>query len=129
MADKKQYDSIASYIEAFPEDTRVLLEQLYKLIAQTAIEAEERISYQMPTFYFYGNLVHFAGYQNHIGFYPTPSAIEAFQDELAEYKTSKGTIQFPLYEPLPDALIKKIVAYRVDENTRHYQEKIANKIK
>lgn len=90
--------------------------ELYLAIKKSAPEAEEKISYQIPTFYLNGNLIHFAGYKNHIGFYPTSSGIKAFKKELSKYKNSKGSVQFPLDEKLPLALIKKIVKYRVKEN-------------
>jgi len=86
------------------------------LIRLAAPGAEEKISYQMPTFYLNGNLVHFAAYAKHIGFYPTPSGIEKFKRELSEYKHAKGSVQFPLGEPLPVDLIEKIVRFRVEEN-------------
>ena len=90
--------------------------ELRNLIRQTAPEASEKISYQMPTFYLNGNLVHFAAHKAHIGFYPTPSAITRFAADLKPYQTSKGAIQFPVDHPLPKNLIKKIVEFRVKEN-------------
>jgi uncharacterized protein YdhG (YjbR/CyaY superfamily) len=115
--------SIDQYILAFPEDVRSKLLELRSLIQSDAPEATEKISYRMPTFYFNGNLVHFAAFAHHIGFYPTPSGIEAFQDELKPYKTSKGAIQFPLDQPLPLKLISRIVRYRVKENAQKAQAK------
>ena len=85
-------------------------------VQKAAPHATEKISYGMPTFYYNGNLVHFAAFKNHIGFFPTPSAIEAFEKELKSYKTSKGTVQFPLADPLPLQLIERIVKFRVKEN-------------
>lgn len=108
--------NIDDYIASFPQEVQVILEKLRQTIRQAAPDATEKISYQMPTFYLNGNLVHFAAYKNHIGFYPAPSGIVAFQDELTKYKTSKGAIQFPINEALPLALVKKIVAFRVKEN-------------
>ena len=108
--------NIDDYIASFPQEVQVILEKLRQTIRQAAPDATEKISYQMPTFYLNGNLVHFAAYKNHIGFYPAPSGIGAFEAELSEYKTSKGAIQFPIDKPLPLALVKKIVAFRVDEN-------------
>lgn len=108
--------NIDDYIASFPQEVQVILEKLRQAIRQAAPDATEKISYQMPTFYLNGNLVHFAAYKNHIGFYPAPSGIGAFEAELSEYKTSKGAIQFPIDKPLPLALVKKIVAFRVDEN-------------
>ncbi|MFD1900210.1 iron chaperone [Enterococcus termitis] len=107
---------IEQYISESPEERQEKLQQLYTIIKTLVPEATEKMSYGMPTFYLNGNLVHFANAKNHIGFYPAPSAIIAFKDELTDYKTSKGAIQFPVDSPLPEALIKKIVLYRVNEN-------------
>jgi uncharacterized protein YdhG (YjbR/CyaY superfamily) len=112
------YQSVDEYIRSFPELIQKKLEQMRGVIKKQAPQAEEKISYQMPTFYLNGNLVHFAGYSKHIGFYPTPGAIEAFKDELSKYKYSKGAVQFPLDKPLPLALIRKIVKFRVEENMK-----------
>lgn len=108
---------IEDYISTIPEDRQAKLQQLYTTIKQLVPQATEKISYGMPTFYLNGNLVHFANAKNHIGFYPTPSAIEAFKNELKDFKTSKGAIQIPLDRELPVDLIKKIVLFRVEENT------------
>lgn len=117
MAEKKNtVTSIDEYIAGFPAPVRDTLTSLRQLIHELAPEAKEKISYGMPTFYLGGNLVHFAAFQNHIGFYPAPSGIEAFREELSAYKTSKGAIRFPLDAALPWELIGKIVAYRVREN-------------
>jgi uncharacterized protein YdhG (YjbR/CyaY superfamily) len=104
------------YFKAQTVETQKLLQAIYKTIKQTAPEATEKISYGMPTFYLNGNLVHFAVYKNHIGFYPAPSGISNFLDELKPYKSSKGAIQFPIDKPLPLDLIRKITAFRVQEN-------------
>jgi uncharacterized protein YdhG (YjbR/CyaY superfamily) len=117
------YTTIDEYIDTFPEDIRKILNQLRQTIREAAPEAEETINYQMPTFTLHGNLVHFAAFKNHIGFYPTPSGIEAFQKELAPYKGAKGSVQFPIDEPLPLPLIRKIVKYRVKENLERKQKK------
>lgn len=109
-------NSVDSHIAQFPEDTQKLLVQLRKLIIKLAPNAEEKINYGIPTYYLHGNLVHFSGYKQHIGFYPGSSGIEAFKEELTTYKTAKGSIQFPLDKPLPIALITKIVKHRVKEN-------------
>ena len=114
----KQYQTIDEYIKSFPGDIQARLKQLRALIRRVAPEAQEKISYQMPTFYLNGNLVHFAAYPKHIGFYPTPSGIEAFQKELSKYKSSKGAVQFPLDAPLPLKLIERIVKFRVKESSR-----------
>lgn len=109
--------SIDQYIHGFPEQVQAILSELRATIRLAAPEAIEKISYQMPTFYFNGNLVHFAACKGHIGFYPTPGGITPFTQELKAYKTSKGAIQFPLEEPLPLQLITKIVEFRVKENS------------
>lgn len=108
--------TIDNYISTFAPEVQVILEKLRQTIHKAAPDATEKISYQMPTFYLNGNLVHFAAYKNHIGFYPAPSGISAFQDELIKYKTSKGAIQFPIDAAIPHALVKKIVQFRVKEN-------------
>lgn len=107
---------IEDYIEQTPKDKQAILTELYQLIKETAPEATEKLSYGMPTFYLAGNLVHFAPAKQHLGFYPTPSAIKQFSDELVAYKTSKGAVQFPYDQELPTALIKKMVLFRVQEN-------------
>lgn len=108
--------TIADYIAGFPPEIQAILEKLRATIKAAAPEATEAFSYQMPTFQLHGNLVHFAAYKNHIGFYPTPSAIVAYQDALSAYVTSKGAVQFPLNEPLPLDLIREMVEFRVREN-------------
>lgn len=114
---KGESATVDQYIEGFPEPVRGLLSELRSTIRQAAPQATEKISYQMPTFYLNGNLAHFAAYERHIGFYPTPSGISAFQEELKGYKWAKGSVQFPLDRPLPLDLIRRIVEYRVRENT------------
>ncbi|HVD98423.1 MAG TPA: DUF1801 domain-containing protein [Cytophagaceae bacterium] len=113
---KAEYKNIDDYIATFPEDTRALLERMRVIIRKAAPKAEEVISYNMPAFRQYGVLVYFAGYKNHIGFYPTGSGIMAFKEEIANYKNSKGAVQFPLDKPLPVGLITKMVKYRVQED-------------
>jgi uncharacterized protein YdhG (YjbR/CyaY superfamily) len=107
--------TIDEYIAGFPPATQKLLEQIRFTVQKAAPGAEEKISYAMPTFYLQGNLVHFAAYKNHIGFYPTPSALKAFAAEIAKWKNSKGAVQFPVDKSLPLALVTKIVKYRVKE--------------
>jgi uncharacterized protein YdhG (YjbR/CyaY superfamily) len=107
---------IDDYIARFPPEVQVKLEKIRATIRKAAPKAEEAISYMIPTFKLHGNLVHFAAYKNHIGFYPAPRAIEAFKDELAKYEGGKGTVQFPLDKPIPYALIGKIVKFRVQQN-------------
>jgi uncharacterized protein YdhG (YjbR/CyaY superfamily) len=115
--------SIDQYIHGFPEHVQAILSELRSSIRLAAPEAIEKISYQMPTFYFNGNLVHFAAFERHIGFYPAPSGITTFQQELKIYKTSKGAVQFPIDQPLPLKLIKKIVEFRVKENSQKKEGK------
>lgn len=112
----KQTISIDQHISQFPKKTQQLLELLRMTILQAAPKAEEVISYNMPAFKYKGVLVWFAGYKNHIGFYPSASPIEIFKNNLKEYKTSKGAIQFPLDKPLPLKLITKIVKLRIKQN-------------
>jgi len=119
--------SIDEYILKFPPEVQEILKTLRKVIKESAPDAEEKISYQMPTFALHGNLVHFAAYKNHIGFYPAPRGIEAFKNELSEYKGGKGSVQFPLEKPLPYELISKIVKYRVAENIKKAEEKLRKK--
>ena len=114
----KKILTIDEYIKTFPMDTQVILEKMCQTIRKAAPQAEETISYCMPTFRLNGNLVHFAAFKHHIGFYPTPSAILKFKKELSLYKFAKGSIQFPLGKPIPFALVKKIVAFRVKENLK-----------
>ena len=107
---------VDDYIAKFPDSVQRKLIQLRKLILEAAPQAIEKISYQMPTYDLQGNLVHFAAYKRHIGFYPTPSAISHFEPELSDYKHAKGSVQFPLDQPLPTDLITRIVRFRVQEN-------------
>jgi uncharacterized protein YdhG (YjbR/CyaY superfamily) len=116
--EKKKYISIDEYVKCFPLETQKKLEELRAAIKMIVPDAEEKISYQMPTFTLNGNLVYFAAYKNHIGFYPTSSGIEAFKHEIKAYKSAKGTVQFPLDKPLPIDLISRIVKYRVEENLK-----------
>ena len=115
-ASRTQFKTIDEYLNTFPENVRTILNELRQTIKEVAPEAEETINYQIPTFTLNGNLVHFAAFQNHIGFYPTPSGMEAFKEELSSYKSAKGSVQFPINEPLPLPLIRRIVEYRVKEN-------------
>jgi uncharacterized protein YdhG (YjbR/CyaY superfamily) len=112
----KQFTTIDEYIKRFPKNIQLILNKLRDVIRNAAPEASETIKYQMPTYYLEKNLVHFAAYKNHIGFYPTPSGITNFEKELSKYKTSKGAIQFPIDKPIPFELVKKIVEFRVKEN-------------
>lgn len=115
-SDTKGFNSIDEYIANFPEEVQKKLNELRAVIKASAPEAMEAISYQMPTFKQKGNLVHFAAYKNHIGFYPASSGIEKFKKELSLYEGAKGTVRFPLDMPIPYDLIGKIVTFRVNEN-------------
>lgn len=121
---KITFESIDEYILSFPTEVQKKLITLRKVINESAPDAEEKMSWQMPTFVLHGNLVHFAAHKNHIGFYPAPSGIAAFKDELSEYKSAKGSVQFPLTKPIPYELISKIVRFRVAENIREAEDKL-----
>jgi uncharacterized protein YdhG (YjbR/CyaY superfamily) len=110
--------TIDEYIAACPADVQPVLNQIRAVIREAAPDAVEKISYQMPCFYLKGNLVYFGVHTRHIGFYPTGSGIAAFREQLAPYKSSKGAVQFPLDQPIPYDLIRKIVEYRVAENLK-----------
>jgi uncharacterized protein YdhG (YjbR/CyaY superfamily) len=116
--ERKGYESIDEYIRSFPEHIQKKLVELREAIREQAPQAQEKLSYQMPTFFLNGNLVHFAAYSKHIGFYPTASAIRAFKKRLSKYKNAKGSVQFPIEEPLPIELIRRVVKFRVDENMK-----------
>jgi uncharacterized protein YdhG (YjbR/CyaY superfamily) len=119
----KQFKTMDEYINTFPDDVQRILNELRQAIKETAPEAQETINYQIPTFTLNGNLVHFAAFKDHIGFYPTPSGMEVFKKELASYKGAKGSVQFPIDQPLPLPLIRRIVEYRVKENSERKQKK------
>jgi uncharacterized protein YdhG (YjbR/CyaY superfamily) len=123
MESKSAFHSIDEYIATFPPEVRETLRELRATIRAAAPDAEETISYQMPTFVLKGNLVHFAAYKNHIGFYPTPSGIAAFAQELAAYESAKGSVRFPIDQPLPLELISRIVRFRVAENLERAKQK------
>ena len=122
-----RFSSIDQYIATFPETTRVILESLRAAIHAASPEASETISYQMPAFAMNGILVYFAAHNNHIGFYPTASGMQAFAAELSAYETSKGAIRFPIEHPLPLDLISQIVKFRVAENFQRAQAKTAKR--
>ena len=115
--------NIDEYIAGFPHDVQEILEKIRRTIRKAAPDAEETISYQIPTFTLKGNLVHFAAFKKHIGFYPTPTGTEKFQKELSAYKGAKGSVKFPLDKPIPFALIRKIVMFRVKENLERAEAK------
>jgi uncharacterized protein YdhG (YjbR/CyaY superfamily) len=114
--EKTRPENIDEYIAAFPKDTQKVLEKLRAVIKKAAPGATETISYQIPTFRLGINLVHFAGWKNHIGFYPGAAGIEIFKDDLASYEVTKGTVKFPIGQPLPVELITRIVKFRVKQN-------------
>ena len=114
---------IDKYIAQFPKDVGAILEKMRKTIRKAAPKAGEMINYGIPTFTLEGNLVHFAGFKNHIGFYPTPSGIVKFKKELLVYEGAKGSVKFPLGQPIPYSLISKIVIFRVKENLERAKAK------
>jgi uncharacterized protein YdhG (YjbR/CyaY superfamily) len=116
LTPKKGFKTIDEYIDAFPKNIQIILEEMRQAIREAAPETEEAISYQMPAFKLKGILVWFAAFKNHIGFYPKTSAIEAFKEELSDYEVTKGTVRFPLNKPIPFDLVKKMVKWRVKEN-------------
>jgi uncharacterized protein YdhG (YjbR/CyaY superfamily) len=120
--ERTKFEDIDSYIANFPEETRKLLQQLRITISKAAPGAKETINFGIPTFTLKGNLVHFAAFKNHIGFYPTPSGIEAFKKELSGYDGAKGSVQFPIAKPIPFDLISKIVEFRVKENLKKVKQ-------
>lgn len=126
-SNKAGFTSTDEYIATFPKEIQRILQEIRTTIKAAAPDAEEKISYQMPTFFLNGNLVHFAAFKNHIGFYPTPSGIEKFKKELSRYEGAKGSVQFPLDEQMPYDLISKIVKFRVAENRKKTDAKSQKK--
>ena len=118
-----KFTTVDEYILSLPEETQKILEEIRATIKAAAPDAEEKISYQMPTFYLKGNLIHFAAYKNHIGIYPTPSGTEAFKKQLSKYQGGKGSIRLPINEPMPLKLISQIVKFRVAENLKKAKSK------
>ncbi|GAB4543857.1 MAG: DUF1801 domain-containing protein [Anaerolineales bacterium] len=123
MEDTPRFTSVDEYIASFPAEIQILLRQVQAAIRAAVPEAQEKISYQMPTFFLHGNIAHFAAFKRHIGFYPAPRGIEAFKEELSLYKGAKGSVQFPFDQPLPLHLIAKIARFRADENLKRQREK------
>lgn len=119
--------TVDAYIASFPPPVRKSLSAMRKTIKAAAPKAEEMISYGMPSYKYLGVLVYFAGYKNHIGFYATPTGHSAFKKELSKYKTGKGSVQFPLTEPLPLDLVKRIVQFKVKENDEKEMKKTISK--
>ena len=117
MTPRPAAGTIDEYIAEFPSETRTMLEEMRALIRESAPGATETISYAIPTFDLNGRLVHFAGFKHHVGFYPTGRGVEAFKEELAPYRSGKGSVQFPIGKPLPADLIRRIVEFRVEQNT------------
>jgi uncharacterized protein YdhG (YjbR/CyaY superfamily) len=115
MKNETAFASVEDYISTFPKETQVILKKVRKTIKEAAPEASQKISYNIPTFFLSGNLIHFAGFKNHIGLYPGPAAVKQFAKKLAKYKTAKGSIQFPLISPIPYDLIKEITAFCVSK--------------
>ena len=110
--------TIDEYIAGFPKDVQKILKKVRAVVRAAAPDAQERIAYQMPTYAMGKNLAHFAAFKNHIGFYPTPNGISSFEKQLSKYKRGKGSVQFPMDKPIPLALIKRIVEYRVKEQKK-----------
>lgn len=120
-SEKATPKDIDEYIAGFPPGIQEILQEIRATIRAAAPDAVEKISYQMPTFYLHGNLVHFAAFKNHIGFYPAPTGIDKFKAQLAAYKGGRGSVQFPLDEPMPLGLITEIVKFRVQENLKQVE--------
>ena len=116
-------ESIDEYIAGFPQDVQEILQKIRATIREAAPDAEEKIAYQIPTFFLKGNLVHFGAFKKHIGFYPAPTGIEEFKEELSVYGWAKGTVKFPLDKPIPYDLIRRIVKFRVRENLERAKRK------
>jgi uncharacterized protein YdhG (YjbR/CyaY superfamily) len=123
MEKKAGPNSIDEYIALFPEEIQIKLLEMRAIIKAAAPGAQEKISYQMPAFAQQGILVYFAAWKDHIGFYPIPSGVQAFKQELSNYESSKGSVKFPLDRPLPLDLISKIVKFRLAENLKRTEEK------
>jgi uncharacterized protein YdhG (YjbR/CyaY superfamily) len=119
----RTFKNVDDYIVSFPKSTQVLLEKLRTIIRKNAPQAEEIISYGMPAYKYHGMLAYFAGYKNHIGFYPLPSAIKTFKKGISIYKNAKGSVQFPLDKPLPVKLITEMMKFRVKENLEKQSRK------
>ena len=117
--------NIDEYIAGFPRDIQERLQQLRSTIRKAAPDAEEAIKYQIPTYVWNGNLIHFAAFKNHIGLYPGSRAIENFKQELGKYELSKGTIRFPLDKPVPAALVTKIVKFNLKQRLEKAKKKAA----
>ena len=128
MAERTNSNNIDEYIAGFPPQVQEILQKIRQTIHEAAPEAQETINYAIPTFTLKSNLVHFAAFEKHIGFYPTPSGIERFKEELSAYESAKGSVQFPLDRPIPYDLISAIVKFRVQENLQRAQAKKKGKL-
>lgn len=126
-ANKTTSIDVDAFIAGFPPEVQTILEKVRATIRAAAPEAEEMMNYGIPTFTLKGNLVHYAAFKQHIGFYPTPSGIEHFKDELSAYEQAKGSVKFPLDQPIPYDLISQIVAFRVKENLEKAEAKAKKK--
>ncbi len=115
--------TIDEYVAGFPPDVRLILRKVRATIRKAAPDAEETIKYRMPTFLLNGNLVYFAAFKSHVGFYPIPTGISQFKKELAPYKQGRGSVQFPFDKPIPYSLISRIVKFRVKENLAKARKK------
>lgn len=120
-------NEIDEYISQFPKETADILNKIRSVIKEIAPEAKEKISYQVPTFYLHGNFMHFGAYKNHVSIYPGASGIENFKGKLTAYKTSKGTVQFPIDKPIPYELIGEITRFRIAENQKKAKDKTKRK--
>ena len=120
---KKSPTTVEEYIQEFPKEVQEIIQKIRAIVKEEAPEVQEKISYGMPTFSYKGVLVHFAAYKNHIGFYPTPSGITEFEEQLKPYKHAKGSAKFPLSKPIPYDLIRQIVKVRLEENVTKAKNK------
>lgn len=115
--------TVDEYIALFPEEVAQIMNRIRAMVRELVPEATEKISYQMPGYFFHGPLVYFAGYKKHIGFYPTPSGIAAFEDRIQGYKWAKGSVQFPLNQPIPYELIRDMILFKYEENSEQHRYK------
>ena len=119
----KSFKTVDEYFSSLPKESKGILQRVREAIRQAAPDAEEVISYNIPAFRFHGFLVSYAAHKEHIGFYPTPSGIDIYKSEIVKYKWAKGSVQFPMDKPMPIALIKKIVKFRVEETQAKVRKK------
>lgn len=119
-----EIDKVEEYFASHPNEVQQLLNQVRNIIREEAPEAEETISYGIPTFKLNGNLVHYAAFKNHIGFYPAPVGLEQFKEQLSGFVQGKGSVQFPFNRPMPLELIREIVQFRVAQNLEKANTKL-----